>query len=175
MNAGSPGALTGVCCGPVSGQVGPDGSGVWEQSTPWARCPHHWRGLANLAEFSASLSHSCCKTFCDTLYEGHCINNKLHCIIYQTSSDHRKKHNKPLTTKVTNSPLCPRGRSGQRLCMWRCGPHVCGAKLLLCILGICQFEQSKGAEPLQTPGSDSASFPAAVSSSWGHLPQTGPI
>lgn len=27
-------------------------------------------------QFPASLSCCCCKTFCDTLYEGHCMNNK---------------------------------------------------------------------------------------------------
>lgn len=41
------------------------------------------------------------------LREGHCINNKLYCIIYQASSAHRKKHSKPLTIKVTNSSICP--------------------------------------------------------------------
>ena len=41
------------------------------------------------------------------LCEGHCINNKLYCIIYQASSAHRKKHSKPLTIKVTNSSIRP--------------------------------------------------------------------
>lgn len=110
------------------------GQSAAPRATPWPP-PPSLEGRANSAELSASLSHPSCKTFCDTLCEGHCINNKLYCIIYQTSSDHKKKHNKPLTIKITNSAIRPGGTLGQ--CLWArglCLPQLLPLELYVLVL-----------------------------------------